>query len=549
MAYSQDALKLFDDLVRHEVEDKEIPSISYVLVDRNGMIADGHVARADNGFAFGPESCFRIGSVTKTFTGVALMQLAEKGLLDLDAPVETYIPGFAPINPFKDNPGGPNGTDVTLRKLISHTAGMVREPKSGHYLDDKRPPLEETVRELGSSVLKDDPSLGIMHYSNAGIAVAGYVLERVAGQDYASYVTQHILAPLGMKDTRAGMAPGVRERLAPADMWTVDEDSPAPVFNLGGSPAGNIFSTTRDMAAYAQCLLRGGFAPDGTQVISPASLAEMWRVVGRRPEGYSNVLKGYGLCFGVGQMDGWKSVGHGGAVYGYSTQFQLLPEAGIGICIFSTLDMTNQIATRLASDGLRILLSETKQGKVPSRAQRPTPIQADQLEALPGNYRSAEGEIVEIRRKGDKLFLMGDGVPLQIRPAGGVNWLIDGRLYGREADYPHLALSFPETGVLTWKGTDWQKLENLEEPPVPDHILPHLGEYGPDFNITYLTYSHGKLRCLIEYFFTHSCEPEDDLHYRMHGGLYEEEVLELGAVDEDGRKGIRVGPMFLVRRD
>jgi D-alanyl-D-alanine dipeptidase len=82
------------------------------------------------------------------------------------------------------------------------------------------------------------------------------------------------------------MAPGIRERLAPADMWTLEGDSPAPVFNLGGSPAGNIFSTTADMARYAQCLLRGGFAPDGHAVVSPASLREMWTPVGKRPAGH-----------------------------------------------------------------------------------------------------------------------------------------------------------------------------------------------------------------------------------------------------------------------
>jgi D-alanyl-D-alanine dipeptidase len=75
-----------------------------------------------------------------------------------------------------------------------------------------------------------------------------------------------------------------------------------------------------------------------------------------------------------------------------------------------------------------------------------------------------------------------------------------------------------------------------------------LGEYGPDFNVTYLSYSHGKLLCLIEYFCTHTCEPIDRDRFRMHGILYEEEVLELGAVDETGRQGIRVGPMFLERR-
>ena len=65
---------------------------------------------------------------------------------------------------------------ISLRKLMTHTSGLVREPKSGHYLDATRPPLEDTVNELASSVLKQDPRLGVMHYSNAGIAVVGRVI-------------------------------------------------------------------------------------------------------------------------------------------------------------------------------------------------------------------------------------------------------------------------------------------------------------------------------------------------------------------------------------
>jgi D-alanyl-D-alanine dipeptidase len=547
-ALSTDAVTLFEDLIRHEVEDKRIPSISYALVDRDGTLAEGHVQRSDRDFPMGPETCFRIGSITKSFTSMAIMQLVEQGKIDIDADIATYIPGFAPKNPFAGRESGPFGPTVTLRKLMSHTAGMVREPQSGHYLDDHRPPLEDTVAELAQSELKVDPSAGIMQYSNAGIAVVGLVIEKVSGLRYSDYVQRHIFDPLGMAHSASGMAPGIRDRLAPADMWTLDGDSPAPVFDMGGSPAGNIFSTTGDMGRYAQCQLRGGFAPDGTAVISPASLAEMWTPVGQR-KAHGKVVSGYGLCLGTGALDGWPTVQHGGAVYGYASQMTLLPTAGLGVLVFATLDVANQIASRLANDGLRIALAERRMGKRPERSQRPPPIGAEQLASLPGAYRSdADGEVVEVVRREGRLYLMGDGVPLQIRPAGGSDFVIDGRLYGREADYPHMTLGFPGSDRLKWKGADWTRIEAAPDETPPPEIAPLLGEYGPDFNITYLTWSHGKLRCLIEYFYTHSCEPESADRYRMHGLLYEEEVLQTGVTDDQGRKGIRVGAMFLERR-
>jgi len=210
------AVELFEDLIRQQVEDKAIPSISYGLVDRDGLMTAGHIQRHDRSFAMGDDTCFRIGSITKTFTALSIMQLAEKGLVDLDVDVCEYLPGFKPLNPFAGREGGPHGAQISLRKLLSHTAGLVREPKSGHYLDAARPPLADTVAELASSTLKQDPSLGQMHYSNAGIAVAGRVIETVTGKSYAEYVTENILTPLGMDRTSSGPAPGITQPHPPA---------------------------------------------------------------------------------------------------------------------------------------------------------------------------------------------------------------------------------------------------------------------------------------------------------------------------------------------
>ncbi|WP_343714306.1 serine hydrolase domain-containing protein [Inquilinus sp.] len=536
-----------EEFIAHEVGDKAIPSISYAVVDRDALLATGHVVRPDLGHRLDDRSLFRIGSLTKMFTAIGIMQLAERGLVDIDADVSAYIPGFHPVNPFAGRESGPHGPQVSLRKLMSHTAGLVREPKDGHYLDDRRKRLEVTVEGLKTSVLKEDPSAGIMHYSNAGIAVVGWVLEQVSGLLYADYVTRHILAPLGMADSSATLVPEMRDRLAPAWMWDFDRDFPAPVFDLGGSPAGAIFSTAPDMAKFAICMLRGGFAPDGRSILSPASLREMWTVVGKRPAGHSSSQKGYGLCFGVGEVDGWLSVGHGGAVYGYSTQMAALPHAGLAALTFSTLDFSNQIGDRLAKRALQLALAQRRMGRPPAPAAKHPALTAAHRAAMPGVYQSADGEeSVELREKDGRLYLMGEGVPLELKWRGGDAFTIDGRIYGEGADYPHLDLTFNGDGVLGWKGKEWTR-RNAVQSDVPPGLAPHLGVYGPDFNPTHLFYADGRLKCLIEYFCTHDCEQLPDGSWRMHGILYEGETLELAARDEEGRSGIRVGPMFLVR--
>lgn len=537
-----------EEFVSRQVRDKRIPSISYALTDRDGTLAAGHVAHPDAKRQLDDRTLFRIGSLTKMFTAIGIMQLAERGMVDIDAPVSRYIPGFDPENPFRAPDGRTSEPEITLRKLMSHTAGMVREAEAGHYLDDSNPPLALTVDGLKASVLKADPHAGIMHYSNAGIAVAGAVIERVSGVAYADYVSANILLPLGMDDTHCSLSTDVRDRLAPASMWTIAGDLPAPVFDLGGVPAGNVYSTVSDMTKFASCLLRGGFASDGNCVVSPGSLETMWKPVGRRPAGYTGSLAGYGLGFGTGNVDGWKSVGHGGAVYGYATQLLVLPHAGLAALVFSTLDFSNQIADRLARRALQVGLAARKMGTMPRQEASHLPLSAAHLKVMPGLYQAAGlAETAELRASDGRLYLMGEGVPLEVRYSGGDRFVIDGRIYGPEADYPYLDLSYDlETETLTWKSKDWTRRVASGQ-PVPETLQPHLGVYGPAFNLTYLSYADGRLNCLIEYFCSHHCEPLADGTYRMHGLLYEGETLEIGAVDSTGRTGIRVGPMFLAR--
>ena len=213
------SIAAFEALIRHEVEDKAIPSISYALADKSGLLAQGHIVRSDLGTALDNRSLFRIASITKTFTSVAIMQQVERGNIDLDADVSTYLPGFAPHNPYKDDPTGPFGTQISMRKLMSHTSGITREPKSGHYLDAERPSLSQTVSELADTELKQDPSIGVMQYSNAGIAVVGAVLEAVTGSDYSSYLARNILQPLGMAHTHSPMAQVTRLHPPRCGQW------------------------------------------------------------------------------------------------------------------------------------------------------------------------------------------------------------------------------------------------------------------------------------------------------------------------------------------
>ncbi|MGC9529100.1 MAG: serine hydrolase domain-containing protein [Candidatus Bipolaricaulaceae bacterium] len=535
-----------NELAEREIEDKQIPSISYALVAGEELWDVDHVAGSTQQ-RLGERTVFRVGSCSKMFTALALMRLAEQGRVELDAEVAAYIPGFRLPNPFAVAHDPQAG--VTLRKLLSHTSGLVREPAVGHYLDDSRPPLAATVDSLRAAPLKEDPVAGVFRYSNAGFAVVGRVVEQVSGEEFTAHAREHLLDPLGMKDSAFALTPQAARDLAPARMWSFAGDFPAPVFDLGGAPAGNLYATLPDMAAFVQALLRGGSTDEGRRIVQPSTLQAMWEPVGAHGK------LTYGLGFAVGEVDGWRAVGHGGAVYGFATQCLLLPEARVGVVVCSTLDATNVVASRIGQYALRLLLAPTGQGQVPPPPPPARPVEPAHLAALPGWYRNrATAEVAEVVAKEGKLYLMGDGLPLRIQPRSRWEFLVDGRVFGPGSDYPHLEVSFSpprpngRCPTLRWRAGTWERIPQPAPEAPPPQLAPHIGEYGPDFNVAHISYESGRPRCLVEYFYSHTLEEVAPATYKMHGLLYEDETLSLGARDERGRPGIRIGPMFLRRR-
>lgn len=547
----REARRKLNELVEREVVNKKIPSISYILVDENEILCVEHVQGKGStpGHPLNEDTVFRVGSCSKMFTAIALMQLVERGLVDLDADISTYLPDFNPENPFATH-GAEESARITLRKLLSHMSGLVREPGVGHYLDDCCPPLAATVESVREIPLKHDPQAGVFRYSNAGFAVVGHVVERVSGQEFTAHMQECIVDPIGMESSSFVLTSELKHRLAPAYMWSMDGDFPAPVFDLGGAPAGNLYASLPDMAEFVKVLLNGGYVCSGRRIVKPATLHLMWE-----PIAFSGRM-GYGLGFVVGDLDGWKMVGHGGAIYGYATQCVVLPEARVGAVVCSTLDATNVVAGRIARYALRLLLASKRMGKVPSPPECPQPITAAHLATLPGFYQDTEtGEVVEVKVNDGKLYLMGDGLPLRIQPRTDWTFMIDGRAFGPGSEYPHLEVVFsPPCGStethpsLKWKGRTWTWIPQPAPEAPPEELVPYIGEYGPDFNVARIFYQNRAPRCLIEYFYTHALEKIGEGIYRMHGLLYEDENLVLNARDEGGNPGIRIGPMFLKRR-
>jgi CubicO group peptidase (beta-lactamase class C family) len=209
---------------------QDLPAVSIAVVEgpRVAWAKGFGLARPKEGVAATAATVYRVGSVSKLFTDMAVMQLVEEGKLDLDAPVSRYLPGFSPENPF--------GKPITVRQLMSHRSGLVRESPVGHYFDPTSPSLADSVRSLNGPELVFAPEAR-SKYSNAAIATVGLVVETLRGEPFAESVTRTVLEPLGLESTAFERPPVDGEDLATGQMWTYDGRTfDAPTFPLGHAP-------------------------------------------------------------------------------------------------------------------------------------------------------------------------------------------------------------------------------------------------------------------------------------------------------------------------
>ncbi len=252
---------------------------------------------------------FVVGSLSKSFTAVAVMQLVEQGAVDLDAPASRYAPGY-------DVPD-----EVTVRSLLNQTSGF------GAY---------DSLAEAADGELGE--TFGAFSYANANYDLLGRVVEGASGEDYARYLDEHVLEPLGMASTTAdparaealGMVPGHRDwfGLPVADGFRHAQGDGA----WGGPASGYVASSARDMASYLRMYLNGGMGGDGARVLSADSVRRMF--LDRVPDPEGDTYYGMGWT-SFSWDDGELVLSHDGQVENYTASMCLLPERGIGIVALS----------------------------------------------------------------------------------------------------------------------------------------------------------------------------------------------------------------------
>jgi CubicO group peptidase (beta-lactamase class C family) len=314
-----------------------------------------------------PQTLYRIGSITKTFTATAILQLHEEGKLRLDDRVSEHVKTAAPVARRLGL------LEVTLRELLTHSSGLQRDLPGTWWT---RPAFPAHFPDSFDAIHGSGTQ---WKYSNVGYALLGEVVAAASGEPWARYVARRILDPLGMTGTIAlphrdepRLATGY-SRPSPADPHV-----PAPRMDHGAaSPAASIASTLDDIARYLVFHMGSGAA-----VLGAKSLREMHRVQWLLDD-WQN---GWSLGMRVRRADGQVRVGHPGTAPGFAAVMEFIPALKLGVAVLTNADDGNPA---LFCDYALQLLSPI----VAKAAARPAPLLAEDAERCCGRYRSENGNL------------------------------------------------------------------------------------------------------------------------------------------------------------
>ena len=317
-------LAAIDRYVRSEMDAQRIPGLALGIVQGDRIVHVQGFGEADrSGREVTPQTPFLIGSVTKSFTALAIMQLSEAGRLQLDAPVQRYLPWWRVADPNAS-------TLITIRHLLYQVSGLSKATGNAYATsgDTHDSALEDRVRALRDAELTE-PVGTTWQYSNANYWTLGMIVQAVSGQSYETYVQQHIFNPLQMGNSYTSGTEAVQHGLPTGHRYwygfPVASELP---FDRGGLGSQGLSSSAQDMTGYLSLYLNGG-RHGATTLVSPAGAAELQRA--GVPTGLDGVS--YAMGWDVGQIHGTTTISHDGSGFDSHANVLLIPDRGWGVVV------------------------------------------------------------------------------------------------------------------------------------------------------------------------------------------------------------------------
>jgi CubicO group peptidase (beta-lactamase class C family) len=310
--------------VETEMAAQRLRGLAVGIVEGNEIVyLQGFGAADPAGRPVTPQTPFIIGSVSKSMTALAVMQLVEAGQIELDAPVQHYLPWFRVAD-------ATASAQISVRHLLQHTSGL--STKTGRSFqgsaDNTNGALEAAVRQL-SDVELTAPVGETYQYSTVNYSVLGLIIQTVNGQTYEAYIQQHVFGPLGMVHSFTSQTEADAQGLATGYHYVfglpVATELP---YNRGLLPAGYLISSAKDMTHYLVAQLNAGRYGEA-ELLSQAGTAAM-----HSPATATGVADtAYGLGWFVGPVNGIPAVYHQGETFNFHANVILVPERQLGVVV------------------------------------------------------------------------------------------------------------------------------------------------------------------------------------------------------------------------
>ena len=404
----------FESFVRDVMEQQSAVGLAVSVVNADGTtIYEKCFGSRDleQDLPMTPDTVMGLASMSKSFCALSIMQLYERGLIDIDAPVQKYLPAF-------------RDPDVLVRHFLSHIAGYyplgrkeVRDTMAAVGLPEGKDPflspevaaagLKDVIDDMNAQTLRTGRPGENFSYCNDGFALLSELVRLCGGEaTYGEYLRKNVLEPLGMTDTgarlvfsgeMAGRVSKLYQRKEDGTMsgdWT-PFDSQEPHAGAGG-----LRSTLEDMKRYVLMYLNYGKGLNGSRVLSSCGIREMMRP---RVKSELNGYYGYGICSrALGNMTAW---GHGGDQPGVAAHMDWSEESGIGVVVLCN---TSQVASE-AIARKAILLASGFDFEESEAGLEPVEWDDAQMEAVCGRYHSGEDTDILIERMGSQFKVTLDG--------------------------------------------------------------------------------------------------------------------------------------------
>ena len=358
-------------------------AVGVIVGDDEHVVTDG-VTSVDHPLPVDADTLFHVGSTTKTVTATAVLRLVERGDLDLDAPVRTWLPDFR----LADDDAA---RTVTLMHLLTHTAAF-----EGDVWSDPGPGDDALARYVeGFAALEQlAPPGTLWSYSNTAFSLAGRVLEVVTGQTFEAAVADLVTEPLGMTSSCFAADEAITRRTAVGHRTGPDGPQVVRPWGLprAVAPAGGLASSVRDQLAYARFHLGDGRTPDGAPLLKPESMTFMRQPHARAGGGRAAAV---GLAWLIQDGRDVALFAHGGSTNGQESSFVIVPERGVAVTVLTNADRGAALQAALTKAILRDLLGPASR---PELVALPAPALAE----FTGRFAD-RAEVVEVTATGQGL--------------------------------------------------------------------------------------------------------------------------------------------------